>query len=101
MKKVDIKALASVLHNPIRREIVIFLINPQANPKTFSGIKNWVSEKIDKAISDGSLGWHLKDLRAEKIIDKDDEKKTYWLTKFGDKIAKKVNIIVEDIQSEK
>lgn len=93
MKRRTVDALGFILSSPIRREIVRFLSNPAFTPKTFTKIQDTVSREIKKPITNGNLGHYLINLRAKKIIDKDEKK--YWLTEFGEELADSVNDILQ------
>lgn len=98
MRKKEVESLGYVLSSQFRRVIVMYLENPKDRKRSFSQIKRKVSDNIDKTVSDGNLNYYLTDLRAEGIIDKNFEKKLYFLTDFGDKMAKKIKDICLELK---
>lgn len=93
MREKEIKIMGHVLANPMRRYILQYLVNPSKDPKRYTDIKKEISHIMHKEITDGSLGWYLKDLLAQRLIVKNDTE--YASTELGDKIINNILKIIE------
>lgn len=97
MNRKDISLLGAMLANPIRMEIMLFLINPDRIPKPWTDIKTCVFQTVDKDISDGALNWYLTNMQAKGVIRKNEDLK-YELTPVGTKIALKIKAINDELK---
>ena len=93
MRQREIEIMGRVLANPIRRYILQYLENPKNNPKNYTGIKNQMSDHLNRKITDGSFSWYLKDLLALGLIRKNGRE--YQITDLGEKITIKIQQIMD------
>lgn len=98
MKSNEISLLGAMLANPVRREMLLLLINPSESPKGWTDMKMKVSDAVDKEITDGAINWYLKDLQARYVIQKDEKTKLYSLTELGENIARTIKKISDELK---